>query len=94
VKNLTIFSAGYSPKDIKGRGRVEATDVGIRIGNVPIRPGDWLFGDCDGVVVVPLEGKAALEKRIRRIMENEGSIKRDIRGGMTVAKILGKYKEF
>lgn len=94
VKKLTIFAEGYSPKDIKGRGRVQATDVPITIGKVRIRPGDWLFGDRDGVVVVPIEQKEALEKRIRHIMTNEGNIKKDIRNGASVSQILQKYKEF
>lgn len=94
VNALTVFSEGYSPKDIKGRGKVEATDVEITIGGLKIRPGDWLFGDKDGVVVVPYEEKERLEDRIRNIMVNEGNIKKDIKRGLSVTGILRKYKEF
>jgi 4-hydroxy-4-methyl-2-oxoglutarate aldolase len=36
-------------KDPHGRGSVGRA---IRIGDVPIRHGDYVFGDCDGVVVI------------------------------------------
>lgn len=94
TKKLTVFAEGYSPKDIKGRGRVQETDVEIAIGDVAIRSGDWLFGDSDGVVVVPAKCQIPLEGRILEMIENEGAIKKDIRNGLSVAGILNKYKEF
>jgi regulator of RNase E activity RraA len=50
-----LFTCYATPKDVLGR--YEVVDVGepITIGNVQVRPGDYLFGDEDGVVVVPLE---------------------------------------
>ena len=54
---LPIFSQGYTCKDIKGRGRVQEVDTSIIIQDVEINPGDYIFGDLDGVVVVPKECK-------------------------------------
>src|SRR5688572_19326386 len=50
-----VFSGGIGPLDSKGRGVVMAVDVPVECGGVPIRPGDWIFGDIDGVVVIPVE---------------------------------------
>lgn len=62
-----VFAGGIGPLDTKGRGKVVAIDVPVECGGVAVRPGDLLFGDADGVVVVPreIEGEilgAAVEK--------------------------------
>jgi regulator of RNase E activity RraA len=62
-----VFAGGIGPLDTKGRGKVVAIDVPVECGGVAIRPGDLVFGDADGVVVVPreIEGeilRAAFEK--------------------------------
>jgi len=62
-----VFHGGIAPLDSKGRGKVVAIDVPIECAGVRIEPGDLIFGDVDGIVVVPrrLEDKVlarALEK--------------------------------
>jgi regulator of RNase E activity RraA len=48
-----VFAGAIGPLDSKGRGEVKAIDVPVECGGVPIAPGDWIFGDVDGVVVIP-----------------------------------------
>jgi regulator of RNase E activity RraA len=48
-----VFHGGIGPLDSKGRGEVAEIDVPVEIAGVPVRPGDLVFGDADGVVVVP-----------------------------------------
>ncbi len=50
-----VFCRGARPIDIKGRSRVIEAGVLVELGGVRIRPGDLIFGDRDGVVVVPRE---------------------------------------
>jgi regulator of RNase E activity RraA len=62
-----VFAGGIGPLDTKGRGKVVAIDVPIECGGVAVRSGDLVFGDADGVVVIPheVEGeilRAAFEK--------------------------------
>lgn len=48
-----VFHGGIGPLDSKGRGEVAEIDVPVEIAGVPVSPGDLVFGDADGVVVVP-----------------------------------------
>jgi 4-hydroxy-4-methyl-2-oxoglutarate aldolase len=50
---LPVFHAGIAPLDSKGRGQIHAVDVPVIVDGVRVAPGDLVFGDADGVVVVP-----------------------------------------
>lgn len=45
----------HTPRDVVGLWRPSAVDQPIMIGECLIRPGDWLHGDRDGMVVIPAE---------------------------------------
>jgi regulator of RNase E activity RraA len=49
------FSRGRYGQDQRTRGTVVDFRCPVRIGGVEIRPGDPIFGDLDGVVVIPRE---------------------------------------
>lgn len=55
-----VFTRGIRPVDSMGRSRMMDYDVPIQCGDVLVRPGDLIFADFDGVVVVPRE----LEERV------------------------------
>jgi regulator of RNase E activity RraA len=48
-----VFAAGIKPVDSLGRGSVTAYNVAVECGEVIVNPGDFVFADFDGVVVVP-----------------------------------------
>lgn len=48
-----VFAAGIKPVDSMGRGVVTAYNVPVECGEVLVHPGDFVFGDLDGVVVIP-----------------------------------------
>ena len=48
-----LFVRGHCPLDSKGRTDVIAYQVPIEIRGIPVNPGDYIFGDIDGVVVIP-----------------------------------------
>ena len=49
------FSRGRYGQDQRTRGTVVDFRCPVRIGGVEVRPGDPIFGDLDGVVVIPRE---------------------------------------
>jgi 4-hydroxy-4-methyl-2-oxoglutarate aldolase len=48
-----VFHGGIGPLDSKGRGKMVERDVPVMCAGVLVRPGDFVFGDADGVVVIP-----------------------------------------
>jgi 4-hydroxy-4-methyl-2-oxoglutarate aldolase len=55
-----VYYAGIRPLDSQGRARVMDYDVPVRCGEVVVHPGELVFADFDGVVVVP----GAVEKEV------------------------------
>lgn len=50
-----VFHGGIGPLDTKGRARMMERDISVQCGGVLVRSGDIVFGDVDGVVIVPIE---------------------------------------
>ena len=50
-----VFAAGVTPTPPIGRERAGELGVPVTCGNLTVRPGDVVYGDRDGVVVVPAE---------------------------------------
>ena len=51
--NFPTFCYGSYAQDQRGRGMVTDFRIPLRVGAVTIAPGDIVFGDIDGVVVLP-----------------------------------------
>ncbi len=85
------FSTGRYAQDQGPRGEVTDFRTSIRIGQVDIAPGDVVFGDIDGVLIVP---KAAVEDVFRRAVEKvekENLVRVAIEQGMSSAKAFATY---
>ena len=53
--DFPLFFRGKSPKTSKGRCEINECQIPVLIDGVTIHPGDYIFGDIDGVVVIPQE---------------------------------------
>jgi len=68
----------------KGFGEI---NVPVRIGGVLVRPGDWLFGDDDGLVHIPRERLVEAANRGMDVLEQENRIREEIREGRTLSEV-------
>lgn len=91
---LPIFSKGYTPVDIKGRGRVGNVDESVTVGNVTVNSGDFVFGDSDAVVFIPKEIIDNIIQKVNRAALEELAIKHKIAAGVSIKDILLNHKEF
>lgn len=64
-----VFYGGIRPLDSLGRGRVMAYDVPVRCGDVVVQPGELIFTDFDGIVVIPKE----VENKVLALAFEKGS---------------------
>ena len=86
-----VFAGGIGPLDSKGRGKIIALDVPVEIAGVKVSSGDLVFGDADGVVVVP----RAIEKKVIKAafekLKGEHSTLADLQAGMKLGDVFAKY---
>lgn len=91
---LPILAKGYSPVDIKGRGRVQAVDVEIQIENVKIEPNDLIYIDNEAICVVPKQIEDEVIERVKEKIKEEKRITQLLESGISVEKLLETVKEF
>jgi 4-hydroxy-4-methyl-2-oxoglutarate aldolase len=85
------FSSGPYAQDQGPRGRVIDYRVPVKIGDASIRPGDLLFGNVDGVCVIPKEAEEeALESALEKV-RTEDLVARAIEEGMSTEEAFGRY---
>ena len=86
-----VFYAGIRPLDSSGRGLVVDYDVPIRCGGVLVRPGELIFADFDGIVVVPKEAEAEVFRLAHEKAGAENSTRRELLAGKTLREVYQKY---
>jgi regulator of RNase E activity RraA len=91
---LPIIAAGYSPVDIKGRGRVQAVDVDIMVNDVTIHKDDLIFADNDAICVIPQEIEKQVLSLAEASIEEEKKIISMIDGRTSIEDILKQVKSF
>jgi regulator of RNase E activity RraA len=74
-------------------GRWDITDcqVTIKIGNTIVHPGDFVFGDTDGVVVIPKEMTMEVLEAAEEIFRRESGMREELRRGVSVTEAYKKY---
>ena len=86
-----VFHGGIAPLDSKGRGQIMAIDVPIECAGVKVSSGDLVFGDADGVVVVP----AAVEDEVLALafekVTGERNTLRDLKAGHRITDVFARY---
>jgi 4-hydroxy-4-methyl-2-oxoglutarate aldolase len=88
---LPVFAGGIAPLDSKGRGHIVAVDVPVVVEGVKVSPGDLVFGDVDGVVVIPQE----IEEQVLRIafakINGERSTMSELLEGAYLRDVYARY---
>ena len=88
---LPVFHGGIGPLDSKGRGQIQAIDVPVLCGGVHVAPGDLVFGDADGVVVVPQTAEAEVLKIAFDKISGEHHSITELRSGGYLRDVYAKY---
>ncbi|MGH8057811.1 MAG: RraA family protein [Candidatus Entotheonellia bacterium] len=89
--SFPVFASGISPLDAKGRLRVFAYRCAIECGGVLVEPGDIIFGDIDGVVVIPQDVALETVNEAVRKAEVEERTSEELKKGMLLRDVYTKY---
>jgi regulator of RNase E activity RraA len=90
AQDFPVFNRYRTSNGTLARCKITGYQIPIIIGKVIIRPGDIIFGDIDGVVVVPRDVACEVLLRAEEIKENEKEIKKWIRDGMSPTEVVDK----
>jgi regulator of RNase E activity RraA len=96
IDDWSVFARYTSPIESKLRYRVRDIEVPIALSGtltsqVRIDPGDWVFGDVDGVVIVPAAVVDEVLTKAEAAREVEDQVRADIRRGVPVRDVYRKY---
>jgi 4-hydroxy-4-methyl-2-oxoglutarate aldolase len=86
-----VYYAGIRPLDSMGRGRVVEYDVPIRCGDVVVRPGELVFADYDGIVVIPQEVEAEVLRLAQKKVGDESQSRAELLAGKSLREVYDKY---
>jgi len=64
----------------------------IKCGGQEVKPGDWIIGDDNGVVVVPKEHAYEIARRAKEVWKNEERVREEIKSGKTLSQVMDLYK--
>jgi regulator of RNase E activity RraA len=85
------FSYGGYAQDQAPRGKVIDFRVPLEVGGVKVAPGDIVFGDLDGVCVIPRDAEDEVFRRALEKVQQENLVGRAIEEGMSAQEAFEKF---
>ena len=86
--NFPVFCYGSYAQDQRGRGQVVDFRVPLEINGVMVRPGDIVFGDIDGVVVLPKEWECIVVTQALEQVRKEKTARKLLQSGVSSEKVF------
>ncbi len=92
--NFPIFHKFTCPSDAVGRFNIMDFGCPVSAGGVRVNPGDYIFGDEDGIVVIPAELTLDVLEKSESLCRKETLIRKEIATGKAVADLYAEYGKF
>lgn len=86
-----VFAKGVLPVTAVGRMEDIATQVDIEIGGIRIQPGDIIFADLDGIVVIPQEAAPVVVDMADALGKLERNFKEEILNGKPLFDVFANF---
>lgn len=90
-QNWPVFSRGRFAQDSAVRTQVADYRCSIETGQATVNPGDLIFGDLDGVIVIPKKVEAEAIERALVKARGEKLVRKEIEAGMSSTAAFKKY---
>ncbi|MEJ5342601.1 MAG: RraA family protein [Thermogutta sp.] len=89
--SFPIFSRGAFAQDQRTRGKVVDFRVSVQIGHVRIRPGDLVFGDHEGVCIVPQGAEGDVVEAALQRIQKRAEARRELEAGATAVEVFSRH---
>lgn len=89
--DFPVFGIGCSPADSKGRLDVTAIREPIVIDGVSVCHGDYILGDCDGVVIIPRDVAPEVIAAAMEKVSGENTVREELAAGVPVGEVFRKH---
>lgn len=86
-----VHARGTVPNTARGRILQEAWNIPVRLGDAPVRPGDVIVADVNGVVVIPIERLAEVVSAAEEIMAKELAMIQALRAGESILDVDRRF---
>lgn len=87
LMDFPLFYKGTSPLTSKGRCEINECQIPITIDGVTINPGDIIFGDIDGVVVIPKDIAEKVYDEALIVVEKENKVREELLSGRSLEDV-------
>lgn len=91
AQNWPVFSRGRFSQDSRVRTQVADYRCVIEIEGVRVAPGDLIFGDVDGVIVIPKKVEQEVIAKALDKASQEKIVRKEIENGMSSTQAFAKY---
>jgi 4-hydroxy-4-methyl-2-oxoglutarate aldolase len=96
IDGWSVFARYTSPIESRGRSRIHDLEVPVALGGsltsqVRVEPGDWVFGDMDGVLIIPARALDEVLSRAEEATAIETRTREEIRSGRRVWDVYQQY---
>lgn len=86
-----VFYRDLSPLNGIGRWEMVSAQEPVTIGAVAIRPGDIVFGEFDGILVIPREQVEDVLRKAEEVVSAESRVRAEMREGATPLESLERH---
>lgn len=91
AQDWPVFSRGSYAQDAGVRASVKDYRIPVEIGSVMVSPGDLVFGDGDGVLVIPASVESEVLERALSKASTESLVRRAIEEGMSSTEAIAQF---
>ncbi len=89
--DFPCFGRGSYAQDQGPRGKVIDFNVEVDINGISVKPGALLFGDCEGVIVIPQEVEKETIKLSLEKVQMENKVADAIKNGMSTCEAFATF---
>lgn len=88
AQDFPIFNLYRSNVGMLGRFRMYYYQKPVRIGEIVIEPGDWIFGDIDGAIRIPADIAYDVLVKAEKLLHKEDTIRDMVNSGMKPTQVV------